>query len=175
MRLRGQASAEFVALLLGVLVVVLVALSLSDFAPWAVDARTDRSHAYWSSQARPIEVTDWHLETKSAPGAAEANLSLILENADREPVVVRAIYLYPGTFENVYYANGTGAGKNNSLSIRLAPGESVVVYARHSENGSGAYVPPGYYEFNLSIQYDKFAPGGWERGRLPVAGTNKYQ
>lgn len=171
---RAQTSAEFM-LMMGVLLIlalVLVAL-LTASGPAISDPRVRASQSYWAGTASPLQVRDFSLDSYRSPTQAAANLTLVIKNPTSRDITIRNITLSPGTFRNVYYADGSSAGMVDSLSVLLIPGEETTLIVQHYQAGGGAYLPPKVGEFSLGFKYDSALGPGFQNGSMPIVVANK--
>ncbi|MCL6088829.1 MAG: hypothetical protein M1530_01540 [Candidatus Marsarchaeota archaeon] len=195
---RGVTGVEFLVLLAGLLVLALLLTQLLGIVPIQSN-RIAESKAYWSAQAYPVKITDWTLRVVNQTDAygverTEANLSLVLLNPTREPLVLRAISLGPGNFSEVYdYNTGEWLGPVGSLNLRLESGAQKAIIVQHWRVGSESAWPASdrfeaenTYQFDVQFTYSgalgapSGAAGGPETtitiqsGSLPLVGSTQY-
>ena len=191
MELKGQLSAEFLIILGVVLLVALVAVSLSIFfTQSSQDISQTESEAYWSTQAQPIRIVDMEGYYYAAtPSSGE--ISLLLENLDSKPITIKSFVLEPygseATF-NVYANHSTagstigltsygtaGTGSLSGLSITLAPSERKAVYMRTevacSSTTTTVRTSTSKYYNDLTIYYNTpYFSGLSFKGLRPISG-----
>ncbi len=173
-RRAAQSSAEYMLILGAIFVIALIVIALLNFYnPAIADPRLSSSQSYWSSNAHPLQVRDFSLDSYRSPVQADANLTLVIKNPSTQEITLRNITLSPGSFRNVYYTNGSSAGLVDSLSIPFSPGEELTLIAQHHEAGSGAYLPPNVAEFSLGFKYNTALGPGYQNGSVPVVVVNR--
>ncbi len=195
---QGVTGVEFLVLLAGLLVLALLLTQLLGIVPIQSN-RILESKAYWSAQAYPVKITDWTLRVVNQTDAygverTEANLSLVLLNPSREPLILRAIAIGPGNFSQVYdYDTGEWLGPAGSLNLRLESGGQKAIIVQHWRVGSESALPPSQrfdaqnsYQFDVQFTYagalgsGNGAGSGQESaitiqsGSLPLVGSTQY-
>ncbi|MFA5108628.1 MAG: hypothetical protein WC492_03805 [Candidatus Micrarchaeia archaeon] len=191
MELKGQLSAEFLIILGVVLLVALVAVSLSIFfTQSSQDISQTESSAYWSTQAQPVRIVDMEgYYYASTPSSGE--ISLLLENIDSKPITIKSFVLEPYGSETTFnvYSNHSSAGSTTGLtlygtagasaltglSITLAPSERKSVYLRTavacSDTTTTVRTSTSKYYNDFTIYYDTpYFSGLSFKGLRPISG-----
>ncbi len=174
MRRAAQSSVEFMLLLGVLLVIALVIISLlTVYTPAISDPRIRASQSYWASNAHPLQVRDFSLDFYVYAAQTAGNLTLVIRNPTRQDITIRQINITPGNFSSVFYANGSSAGTDNSLSVLFTPGEEATLIVQHRESGTSAYRPPNIGEFSLVFNYSAALGPGIQNGSMPLVVVNK--
>jgi type II secretory pathway pseudopilin PulG len=192
---KAQISAEFLAILAIVLVIVLFVIGISvSFMQSGQEINESQLALYWSTQANPIRIVQMQgYYYNSYPNLGE--LALILENTDVKPIKIRNFVLEPYGSETTFsvYANHSTSGstsgltfygyagpsQTNSLNIDLAPGEQKPIYIRTglicSNSSLTDLVNTNKFLAYFTIYYDTpYFTGLNFKGLKPIAGKCSY-
>jgi len=148
--IRGQTSMEFTIILAVVLIIGLIVIGLAMyFSMGSSDVSDTEAKTYWSTQARPLRISDMAGYFYSGTSYEDnGEIALKIENVDTKPITLTGIMMADtGTYSAylVHSSNGalpgsawgvSGTGNGQSLTwangIKLAPSQQLTIYIRAS-------------------------------------------
>lgn len=148
--MRGQATIEYLVLLVVVLIIALVIFGFMGWIPeMAGSLRERQARMYWSSM--------WPLAIKDYKVSNTTGITVLLQNLADSKITITGIY------------SGTSGGSPSPSGYQLLPGESK----QFTQSSIGCTGTGTQYEIsNVSITYNVVGgiTGQTERGDQPIIG-----